>query len=295
MKTEKNILMAFVLNLVFAILELFGGILTGSVAIVSDAIHDTGDAAGIGISYFLEKKSRRQPDDRYTYGYARYSVIGSFITTAMLLVGSAAVVYHAVRRTFEPTEINYDGMIILATVGVLVNVCAALLTREGGSLNQRAVNLHMLEDALGWIVTLIGAVVMKFTLFPIIDPIMSIAVAVFILVNAVKNLRETADLFLEKAPRDIKIEEIKAHLCKIGGVIDVHHIHVWSMDGQRHYATMHLVVSGDFARIKHAVREELAEHGIAHATLELEEEGEACQDIVCRVDAKDTFEIKHCH
>lgn len=283
MKTQKNILVAFLLNLVFSIFEFIGGIFTGSVAIISDAVHDIGDAASIGVSYFLEKKSKKQPDDKYTYGYARYSVIGSVITTMILLFGSAAVVYNAVVRIIEPTEINYNGMIVFALVGVCVNGCAAFFTREGDSLNQKAVNLHMLEDVLGWIVVLIGAVVMRFTDFALIDPIMSICVAIFIFVNAVKNLKVAIELFLEKIPKELDINTIKEHLLHIDGVLDVHHIHIWSMDGQNNYATMHIVADGNAHSIKELVREELSEHGISHATLELESDGEHCHEEVCTV------------
>ena len=226
MKTEKNILVAFILNLAFSIFEFIGGIFTGSVAIVSDAVHDIGDAASIGISYFLEKKSKKQPDETHTYGYARYSVIGSVITTLILLLGSAAVIYNAVLRIITPTEINYNGMIVFAVVGVVVNFLAAFFTRHGDSLNQKAVNLHMLEDVLGWIVVLIGAIVMRFTDFAILDAIMSIGVALFILINAIRNLKEVLDLFLEKTPCGVSITEIKEHIMEIDGISDVHHIHV---------------------------------------------------------------------
>ena len=180
MKTERNILIAFLLNLAFSIFEFFGGFFTGSVAIISDAVHDIGDAASIGASYFLEKKSKKQPDEHFTYGYARYSVIGSVITTLILLVGSLLVIYNAVLRIIHPTPINYGGMILFAIIGAAVNLLAALFTREGDSLNQKAVNLHMLEDVLGWLVVLVGAVIMRFTDIAIIDPLMSIGVAVFI-------------------------------------------------------------------------------------------------------------------
>ena len=178
MKTERNILIAFILNLAFSIFEFVGGIITGSVAIISDAVHDIGDAASIGVSYFLEKKGEK------------YSLIGAFITTLTLLLGSIVTICNAISRLMEPAKIHYDGMIVFAIVGVGVNLCAAFVTREGDSLNQKAVNLHMLEDVLGWIVVLIGAIVMRFTDFALLDPIMSIGVSAFILINAIRNLIE---------------------------------------------------------------------------------------------------------
>ena len=282
MKNEKNILIAFILNLSFSVFEFVGGIFTNSVAIISDSIHDIGDAVSIGVSYFLEKKSKKQPDNIYTYGYLRYSVIGSVITTLILLVGSVLVVINAVNRIFNPQEINYNGMIIFAVIGVAVNFLAAYFTRDGDSLNQKAVNLHMVEDVLGWMVVLIGAIVMRFTDFKLIDPILSIAVAVYIFIHAFSHLKEALDLFLVKIPEGIEIDEIKHHLLEIDGVLDVHHIHVWSMDGNQNYATMHVVTNGNHLKIKKAIKEELFEHGIVHATLELESEKEHCED-------------KHCH
>ena len=290
MKTQKNILVAFVLNLAFAVFEFVGGALTGSVAVLSDALHDLGDAASIGVSYVLERKSMRRPDERHTYGYLRYSVLGSVITTAVLLVGSLLVIYHAVRRIIDPVPIHYDGMILMAVLGVCVNAAAAWFTREGDSLNQKAVNLHMLEDVLGWAVVLVGAVVMRFTDLTVIDPLMSIGVAVFILLHSVKNLGAAVSLFLEKTPEGIDVSEIRQHLLELEGVEDAHHIHIWSMDGQHHYATMHIVTDGDGEAVKHRVREELAEHGITHTTLELERVGEVCAAAECRVEP-----IQHHH
>ena len=295
MKTERNIFIAFLLNLSFSIFEFFGGIITGSVAIISDAVHDIGDAASIGASYFLERKSKKQPDEIYTYGYTRYSVIGSVITTLILLVGSAAVIYNAIIRIINPTEINYNGMIIFAIVGVVVNLAAAFFTREGDSLNQKAVNLHMLEDVLGWIVVLIGAVVMRFTDIRIIDPIMSIGVALFIFINAIRNLKDAVDLFLEKAPENVDIGEIKEHISEIEGVLNVHHIHIWSMDGHNNFATMHIITNADHHKVKDAVREELKEHGIGHATLELEAEGEHCHNEHCHIETESHGHHHHHH
>ena len=283
MKTEKNILIAFLLNLLFSIIEFIGGAITNSVAIISDSIHDMGDAMSIGVSYFLERKSTKKPDNNYTYGYVRYSVLGSIITTFILLGGSILVIYNAIGRLINPVEIKYNGMIIFAVLGVIINFIAAYFTKEGESLNQKSVNLHMLEDVLGWLVVLIGAIVMKFTDIRIIDPILSIGVAVFILINALKTLKEIVDLFLEKTPDNINIEEIREHLLKVEGVIDVHHIHVRSIDGFNNYATMHIVAEGDYKQIKSEVKEELEEHGIAHSTLEFEEKDETCESENCEV------------
>lgn len=283
MKTDRNIFVAFILNLAFAIFEFIGGILTGSIAVASDALHDIGDAISIGISFFLERKSKKQPDEIYTYGYGRFSVLGGTITTLILLLGSVAVICNAVLRILNPTPVHYDGMIVFAVVGVAVNFCAAWFTREGDSINQKAVNLHMLEDVLGWAVVLVGAIVMRFTDLVILDPLMSIGVAVFILMHAIKNLREVLSLFLEKLPRNMDVQEIRGHLMGIDGITDVHHMHIWSMDGSSNYATMHIVTDEDGHHIKETVREKLRHHGITHATLELETVGEHCDAIHCHV------------
>jgi len=292
MKTEKNILIAFLLNVSFSIIEFVGGILTNSVAIYSDAIHDLGDAFSIGVSFFLEKKSKKHPDKKYTYGYARYSVLGGVITTTILLVGSILVIVGAVKRLFNPVEVNYDGMMIFAILGVVLNFIAALVTKDGDSINQKSVNLHMLEDVLGWLVVLIGSIIMHFTDIKIIDSIMSIGVALFILINALKNLKKVLDLFLEKTPKEINIDELKEHLLKIKGVDDIHHIHVWSIDGYNNYATMHIVSKAkDISKVKKEIREELEEHNICHSILETEEE--ACSDKECNVKAH--LELHHHH
>ena len=283
MKTEKNILIAFLLNITFSIFELFGGIITNSVAIFSDSVHDLGDAISIGISYFMERKSKKNPDNKYTYGYVRYSVLGGVITTTILLVGSILVIIGAIKRLFNPVDVNYNGMIIFAIVGVVLNFIAAYVTKDGDSINQKSVNLHMLEDTLGWVVVLIGAIIMRFTDISIIDPIMSIGVAIFILIHSVKNLKKVLDLFLEKTPENVNINELKKHLLKIDGVDDIHHIHVWSIDGYNNYATMHIVTkSKNISKVKKEIREELEEHSIGHAILETEEE--VCDDKECHVE-----------
>ena len=295
MKTERNIFIAFVLNLFFSVFELFGGLFTGSIAILSDSLHDFGDALSIGVSYYLEKKSKREPDEKYTYGYIKYSVIGSVITTTILLAGSIFVIIESIKRLINPVEINYNGMLLIAVFGVIVNLVATYYTREGDSLNQKAVNLHMLEDVLGWVVVLIGAIVMKFTSISIIDPILSILVALFILYNASKNMKEVLNLFLERTPDNVDIKELKKHLLKIDGVDDVHHIHVRSIEGFNNIATLHVVVKEYNGDIKNQIKEELKEHNIGHSTIELEIEGEACHEENCEIHVNKEDHHHHHH
>lgn len=280
MKADKRILVTFVLNLAFSCFEFVGGLLTGSIALTSDAIHDLGDAVSIGVSYALERKGRQQPDGIYTYGYGRYSVMGAALTTLVLLVGSGAVLYHAVDRLLRPVEIHYDGMILFAVVGVCVNFGAVYLTR-GGSLSRKAVSLHMLEDLLGWLVVLAGAVVMRFTGIAVLDPLLSIGVALFIAAHALRHTAEAFRIFLERAPCGMDAKEVRERVFEAAGVLDVHHVHLWTIEGQNHCATMHIVTDADTAQVKTAVRERLRELGISHVTLELERSAESCRAVDC--------------
>lgn len=293
MKTEKNILIAFFLNLSFSIIEFLGGILTNSIAIMSDSIHDLGDAISIGVSYLFEKKSNKKPDEKYTYGYVRYSILGAIITSSILFIGSIFVIYNAIKRIIIPEVINYSGMILIAILGVIINFAAAYFTSTGNSLNQKSVNLHMLEDVLGWGIVLIGAILMKFTKINIIDSVLSILVAFFILINVIKNIKIILNLFLEKTPDNILLPKLKEHLLKINGVYGIHHIHIWSMDGYNNYATMHIVTNKNDTTLKSKIREELKKYGINHVTIEIEDKSEICNEIECKT--KPTNKINHHH
>ncbi len=292
---KNNIIIAFLLNLFFSVFELIGGIITGSVAILSDSLHDLGDALSIGIALYLEKKSQKAPDNRHTYGYLRYSVLGSVITTVILLVGSALVILSSISRILNPVKINYDGMIIFAVIGAIVNFIAAFVTHGSHSLNEKAVNLHMLEDVLGWIVVLIGAVVMKFTDVRVLDPLLSIGVAAFILISAIKNLNEVLNIFLEKTPKNIDINKIKNELESIDGVINTHHIHVSTLDGNQNIATLHIVTDKDFREIKHKVRHSLERFGISHTTIEPETADEKCEMTECKIEQHQVHGHHHHH
>lgn len=284
MKSDLKILVAFLMNFLFSIAEFIGGFFTHSVAISSDALHDLGDSLSIGIAYILEKISKRPANNKYTYGFIRFSVLGSLVQTAVLFSGSVIVIYSSILRIINPVKIDYTGMIVMAVFGVVINFAAMLFTHGGKSLNQKAVSLHMLEDVLGWIVVLIGAVIMKFTDISYIDPILSIGVALFSLSHAIHIFIDAMNILLMKAPDDINSDEVIEHLKEIDGVEDVHHLHIWTFDGFAHNVTVHIVTDGDLAAIKHAVRQELAEHGITHSTIEIERSDEHCDSHDCHPD-----------
>lgn len=272
MKTDKNILIAFILNLGFSIFEFIGGALTGSVAIASDALHDLGDAASIGISYFLERKSKKSADEKYTFGYGRYSVLGGLITSVVLLVGSIIVIANAIMRLRHPVEVNHTGMLVFAVIGVIVNFIAAFMTKDGSSVNQKAVNLHMLEDMMGWIAVLIGAGVMRFTNWIWIDPVLSILVALTILYNSIMNLFEIVGILTERVPDEIDITALKERIATLEDVDSVEDMKIWNINNNEIYAIVHVYTQ--LPQVKNEIRKILAEYDIVQSTIECNESEE---------------------
>lgn len=292
MKTHKSIAAAFFLNLSFALLELVGGILTGSMAIASDALHDLGDAFSIGIAFLLERKSLRPADEKYTFGYGRYSVLGAALSSTLLLIGSLFILCSSVNRILSPAPVHYRGMILIAVIGVLVNTIAVWITTGRESLNKKAIHLHMLEDVLGWLVVLVGAIVIRFTNWTILDPIMSIILSIFIAYHGYKHLSSALHIVLEKVPESINLQKIIYELKRIPGVNDVHHLHIWSLDGYRHCATVHVVSNTD---VKEAVRNKLNDHNIQHVTLELESTNDICFHRECHISSVQEYNRHSCH
>jgi cobalt-zinc-cadmium efflux system protein len=277
----RNIKVAFFLNLFFSIVELIGGLLTNSVAILSDAVHDLGDSLTLGISWYFAKVADKSRDRKFSYGYKRLSVIGALISSIVLVTGSIYIVAEAIPRLINPINPETGGMIILALIGVIVNGIAAFRLRKGHSINEKAVFTHLLEDVLGWLATLIGAIIMHFTDFPIIDPILSVLISLFILYNVYKNLKESFQIILQATPTNIDIEKIQSTLLEIPGITDFHDCHAWSMDGEYNVLSVHLIVDKDqslkdLGKIKTETKNRLKNLGINHTTIEFETEDENC-------------------
>lgn len=273
-KSTKNIKLAFMINLLFSIGELIGGFLINSVAIMSDAIHDLGDAIALGISWFLQNFSNKEGDEKFSFGYKRFSLLGALINAAVLIAGSIYIFTQAIPLLFNPEHSNAQGMIWFAIVGVLLNGYAAFKLHKGKSVNEGVLSWHMLEDVLGWVAVLIVGIVLLFKDIHILDPILSLAIALFILVNVVRNLTKTMKVLLDGVPEGIDIEEIQAKIEKIPGVLSVGDLNIWSIDGEENALNLHLSVEGDSLAdstvIKEKVRMATSDLKIVHSAIELE-------------------------
>lgn len=275
----KNIKTAFFLNLAFTVIEIFGGLFTNSIAILSDALHDLGDSFSLGIAWYLQNVSKKKATKNFTYGYRRFSLLGALINALILVGGSVYIITETVERLQNPEPTNAGGMIILAIVGVLFNGAAVLKLQKGESLNEKVVSLHLLEDVLGWVAVLVGSVIMYFFDLPIIDPILSLLIAVYVLYNAFRNLQSTMKVLLQAVPDNTNLDEIKAYFGKLSDVISFHDLHLWSMDGKYNVLTVHLVKQKEVSdhNLKGKIRHDLQHLGISHTTIELEYEGEHCE------------------
>lgn len=240
-----NMRVAFWLNAVFAVFELFGGWWTNSVAIMSDAVHDMGDAAAIGLAWWLQIRSAQRANDDYTYGYQRFSVLGALISGLILLVGSAIIVREAVERLLAPSSPHAEGMLIIAAIAVIINSYAAWRLHQGSSINERMLSWHMVEDVLGWVaVVVVASVLMWQPEWTFLDPLLSIGIAGLILWNVVKRLRETLSIFLQARPPDLPIEQIKSEVLAVPHVDSIHACRAWSLDGERNVFSIHVVLQG---------------------------------------------------
>ncbi|MEN6589613.1 MAG: cation diffusion facilitator family transporter [Proteiniphilum sp.] len=278
----KNIKTAFFLNLLFTIIEIAGGLLTNSVAILSDAVHDLGDSFSLGLSWYFQKVAKRPRTKEYTYGYKRFSLLGAVINSVVLLVGSVVILAHAIPRLFNPLHPNVEGMLLLAVLGILMNGLAVYRLRKGSSMNERVVLLHLLEDVLGWIAVLVGAGIMYFVDAPFIDPLLSIVISLFILFNVYRNIRESLHIILQGSPGTVDLEKVKQTILKIDEVQSVHDLHAWSIDGQYNVLTIHVVLHApqpmkELLRLKLIIRDALQTLGVQHCTIEFEVPGEDCE------------------
>ncbi len=279
--SSDNLKVAFFLNLGFTIIEIIGGLWTNSIAILTDAIHDSGDCASLGLAWYFDKLSRRGRDPEHTYGYKRYRLLGGLITGVVLIAGIGFMLWKAISRLMSPQEVHAPGMIALAVVGIIFNGAAVLRVKKGSSLTEKVVSWHLLEDTLGWGAVLIGSIVMTIWSVPIIDPMLSIGISLFVLWNVGRNLKKVMNVFLQTTPESFDLETFQRDAAELPKVRSTHHTHGWSLDGESHVLSTHLVMAPNTTReemveAKRRVRAMLDEHEFEHVTIDVELEGEDC-------------------
>lgn len=278
-----RIRVAFFLNFIFTIIEFIGGMLTNSTAIMADAVHDLGDTISIGLAWWLNNVTHKNPDNAFTYGYYRFSLLGALINGVVLIFGSGWVLSQAIPRLIEPEMPHALGMFWLAILGVAVNGYAAWKMSKGQTLNERVLNWHLLEDVLGWVAVLIISIVLSFYNWPILDPILSIAFTLFILVNVLRNTYQTVKIFLQSVPDNAMLDEIRHTLKALNHVSSIHYLHLWSLDGERNVLTAHLEIdqlltAEQQKTLKQEISSRLGTFSLSHTTIEFEFPEELCRD-----------------
>ncbi|AFU97801.1 cation diffusion facilitator family transporter [Simiduia agarivorans] len=281
--SSKRIGWAFFLNLCFTVIEFIGGWLTSSTAIMADAVHDLGDSLSIGLAWVLSKVSEKGSNNDFTYGYRRLSLLGALVNGLVLIAGSVWVLSEAIPKLLQPEMPLVEGMLGLAILGVIVNGFSAYKLSHGKTLNEKVLNWHLLEDVLGWVAVLIVSIVLLFVDWPILDPALSIVFTLYIVFNVGKNLWSTTRLFLQATPDKTLSESLHRSLSSLEDVRSVHHLHLWSLDGEHHVLTAHLVLQRALTleqqlSLKRAIADRLGEFELAHTTIEFEFEEEACRD-----------------
>ncbi len=280
----KNIKLALFINFAFTIIELIGGFLANSVAIISNAVHDLGDTVALSFSYFSERfASHKTSDENYTYGLNRLPLLSAFINSVILLVGSIFILYNTIPRLFTPESPKANLMIIIAIVGVIANGLALYKLKANEGLNSKVMGLHLLEDVLGWVSVLIGGIVIKYFNLHIIDPLLSIAITLYILFNVFKNLRSAFQLFMQKSPATIDSNEILFKIKEDKNIISIEDFHIWSLEGTQHVLSAHIkvkdsILPADMIDLKSRIRDEIKKYGDIHSTIEFEYESENCDD-----------------
>lgn len=273
--SSDNLRVALLLNMAFTLIELAGSFWTNSVAILSDAVHDSGDTVSLGTAWYLHRVSERAGDRTFSYGYRRFSVLGALITGVVLLAGLAFMLWRAIPRLLDPQQVDAPGMTALAVLGIATNGFAALKLRGGASLNEAIVSWHLLEDVLGWTAVLAGGLVMTFWNVPVLDPLLSVVIALFVSVNVVRQLNRVFRVFLQSAPDSFDLAQFEHAVTAIPAVQSVHHTHPWSIDGEHHVLTTHVVVPAaipreDVVEVKQRVRDLLDHRVFEHVTVEVE-------------------------
>ena len=272
MKAKYTVWVAFFLNLSYAIVEFIAGGIFGSSAVLADSVHDLGDAIAIGISAFLESISNREEDSHYTLGYKRFSLLGAMVTAVILMTGSVLVILENITKLVHPQPVNDEGILWLGIIAVSINVLASLVIRKGQTKNESILSLHFLEDTLGWVAVILMAIVLRFTDWYILDPLLSLAISFFILSKALPRFWRTLKIFLDAVPEGVDIQKIKTDLAELDHVASINQLNLWTMDGLEKNAIVHVCLKEmeHMETCKESIRIFLKDCGFQNITIEVD-------------------------
>ena len=272
MKTKHAVWLAFFLNLSYAIVEFIAGGVFGSSAVLADSVHDLGDAIAIGISAFLETISNREEDSHYTLGYKRFSLLGALVTAVILMTGSVLVILENITKLFHPQPVNDEGILWLGIIAVSINVLASLVVRKGKTKNESILSLHFLEDTLGWVAVILMAIVLRFTDWYILDPLLSLVISIFILSKAILRFWSTLKIFLDAVPEGVDIQRVKSDLEQLDHVASINQLNLWTMDGLEKNAIVHVCLKKveHMEVCKESIRDLLKDCGFQNITIEVD-------------------------
>lgn len=269
---ERNMFVVFLLNLFFSIAEFIFGTLFKSQAILSDAVHDLGDALSIGLAYFFEKISSRDSSPKYSFGYRRFSLLGGLVTSVILLGGAAVMIVNTVPTLLNPTEVNHQGVFWVAIGAIVINGFSVWLMSGGKSSNEKLLNIHLFEDLFGWILVLVMSVILNYTNWYILDPILSLGIAGWIIYVTLPEFIRISKIFLQAVPDEIDTEKLHHEIMAINKIQKISHFHIWSTDGQQHMMSLTVTTGVEKnraqERIKQKIREIVFEYNISHITIE---------------------------
>ncbi|UCE95989.1 MAG: cation transporter [Candidatus Bathyarchaeota archaeon] len=282
---EKRVGFAAFLNILFTIIEIIGGFWTNSLAILSDALHDFGDSIALLVSWLFERGARKSPDMSRTFGYQRLSLFSAIFSASILIGGSIVIIFQAIPRLFNPELVNAFGMFSIAILGIIFNSIGFFMLKKGESLSEEVLSYHLLEDVLGWLGILAGGLVIYFWEIYILDPILTIGLTIFILFAVAKSLKETLNILLQGVPKHINLDKVKVDITAIKGIIGVHDLHIWSLEGETDILTAHVVVEEGLLetpdQTRQAIKKCLEKHHIEHSTIELESK-DFCSGVECK-------------
>ena len=272
MKTKHTVWLAFFLNLSYAIVEFIAGGIFGSSAVLADSVHDLGDAIAIGVSAFLETISNREEDSHYTLGYKRFSLLGASVTAVILMTGSVLVILENITKLFHPQPVNDEGILWLGIIAVSINVLASLVVRKRKTKNESILSLHFLEDTLGWVAVILMAIVLRFSDWYILDPLLSLVISIFILSKAIPRFWSTLKIFLDAVPEGVDIQQVKSDLEQLDHVASINQLNLWTMDGLEKNAIVHVCLKKveHMEVCKEAIRAMLKDYGFQNITIEVD-------------------------